>query len=46
MYNFVFDMCDMELLGVTKGEFFCLEGYLVKGFNFGSFEDERLVLGK
>ena len=37
-------MCYLKLLGATEGGFFHLGGYMGKGFNLGSFIEERVVV--
>lgn len=33
-------------MDAAEGGLFCLEGYLDKGFNLGSFKEERIVFEK
>ena len=35
----------LEFIGASEGEFFCLEGYVEKGLNLGSYSEKRVLLG-
>ena len=36
---------NLELLGASQGEFFCLGSYLEKGFHLGSYLEESVPFG-